>query len=223
MPDDPSIRDRAKAAQTAADWPEAANCWQQLYRSDAGDREALLGLVCACQAQGLYRDAEALFDGAAADHAGHLDHAIAYAQNAQMRSDLEAALTRSRAIVERFPEHPYGYATLATLLAAAGRQEEGFDMLSRGARRFPDEPSLILPSIHVAVARQDWKRAATGLQTHGAIQNEEQTPPRPGRRPRDSSRPSPPATPRRCATRPRTPSATATSQPGCKPGRRCGR
>ena len=162
-PDMEVVYRNAKDRESDRDWRGAADSWSEIHDADRGNREALLGLVSALHAQGLYDDAEARLRDASEEHSLHLDYAISHAQNAQLRADLDTAIARSAAIAKRFPEHVYGYATAALLLTAAGRHDEGRKMLAEGRSRFADDPSLLLPSIQLAVAALDWSAAAADL------------------------------------------------------------
>ena len=157
------IRICAARATQSRNWAEAERCWGLLYLRDRDDREALLGLIAAMQGLGRIEAAELMFANAASHHAAHADYAMSFALNAQLRFDLDDAIARSLIIVERFPGLSHGYGFAAMLLTAADRHDEGGEILAKGRERFPDESSLMLPSIHLSVARHDWQMAAAEL------------------------------------------------------------
>ena len=108
-----------------------------------------------------------------------LNVALAAADNAEARGELDEAHRQYRAATERFGQHPAALSGLARTAARAGRHDEARAHIEQAVRSFPDQPLLRLQSAELALAggdladaAQQWRAIRQSLTESGLVERQ---------------------------------------------------
>lgn len=157
--DEPLMAEFCWAAHDRRDWSEAAHRWA-IYRQRF--KENFLGFGIGCVA---LRELQKFDDADAVAHEGmrlfpdRAEMMGNFAWIAHQRADWQTAERRWRAYIEKYPDHPIGYAAAGVVLREMGMFDAADEVLRAGLERCPDHSELLGNFAWVSFHRQDWAEA----------------------------------------------------------------
>ena len=149
----------ARVPQVQRNWSEAARRWGTVVERFPGHVVGYVGAAAALRELGEFQRAGAILVVAQKEFPGDPEAAVQYATLASSRREWNEALRRWQSIVERFPDHPAGFAAMGSALRELRRLDEAESFLADARRRFPADPGIAIEYAHIAHIRRDWPEA----------------------------------------------------------------
>ena len=149
----------ANLAMRRQDWEEAAARWQSVREQFPYDSDAVIEGGRALLDAGRVDEADAVLTAAMHRFPEHAMIARNWANLAMRRQTWPEAIRRWEIVRASFPGEAEGYAEGAVALRHAGRLPDAETLLSEGAARFPNVPSIGFAWADMASSRADWIEA----------------------------------------------------------------
>lgn len=133
-------------------WTAARDLFPDDWQCHAGAGNALRDLH-------RFDEADAMYQDAIARNPAEPDLLLGYAQVAEARRDLEAAVQRWTDARDRCPERWLFHAAAANHLRQLGRLDEAEARLAEAQEHLPNEPALFIDYARIADQKRDWDAA----------------------------------------------------------------